>query len=114
LRNHAAPVYQYVYVKKQQFQITEGAQLLKWYTRDEAARKNFKRYFCERCGSKVYNDLHTVRNDSEMDLRGTFPSLFDDQSVATNSTWRSKIHVSCAENIMKLSQFHDELPRSDG
>ena len=39
---HAAPVYQYEYVNKQDFQIFEGSNLLDWYTRSETKRDNFK------------------------------------------------------------------------
>ena len=108
---HAAPVYQYVYVRKQDFKIIEGSELLQWYTREESRRDSFKRFFCTNCGSKVYNQLRTERSNSQVDLCGTFPSLFDDQKIATNSIWSPNKHVSCAESIMDLTNFHDELPR---
>lgn len=108
---HAAPIYQYVYLEKQHFQVTEGSELLKWFTRTELARDNLKRYFCERCGSKVYNYLRIEKDNSEVELCGTFPSLFDDQEIATNNTWSPQKHVRCAESIMDLSLLQDNLPR---
>lgn len=106
---HAAPVYQYVYVDKQYFEIIKGSELLQWYTRSESARDRFKRFFCERCGSKVYNYIAT--GEDKPDLCGTFPSLFDDQRTATNSTWSPRKHVHCSESIMDLSLLQDGLPR---
>lgn len=108
---HASPLYQYVYVKKPTFRITEGEELLKWYTRLESARDRFKRFFCERCGSKVYNVLLIEEDGKEVDLRGTFPSLFDDQEVATSSTWSPQEHVYCGESIMDISVIQDDLPK---
>ncbi len=108
---HAAPIYQYVYVEKRYFRIIEGSAFLKWYTRAESARDSFKRFFCERCGSKVYNYLLTDKDNSEVELCGTFPSLFDDQEIATNNTWSPQVHEYCAESIVDLSLLHDDLPR---
>ena len=110
---HAAPVYQYVYVNKQNFQVFKGLDLLSWYTRSETRRKHFKRYFCTNCGTKVYNQLNTKRNGSYLNLCGTFPSLFDDQNFATSDIWSPKKHVYCAEAIMDLSKIDDELPRCE-
>ena len=104
---HASPLYQAVYVEESRFQVTAGEDLLKWYTRAESARDRFKRYFCGRCGSKVYNTM----TDEVGELRGTFPSLFDDQTIATSSTWSPREHLSCAESIMDLSLIQDYLPR---
>lgn len=108
---HASPIYQYVYVGKQYFEVVAGSELLKWYTRAESARVSFKRYFCEHCGSKVYNYLRTEEDNSELELCGTFPSLFDDQETATNSTWSPRKHIHCAQSIMDLSLLQDDLPR---
>lgn len=108
---HASPIYQYVYVEKQYFRIIEGSELLKWYTRSESARERFKRFFCQNCGSKVYNYLRTEEDNKEVELYGTFPSLFDNQEIATNSTWSPQRHVRCAESIMDVSLIQDDLPR---
>lgn len=108
---HAAPLYQYVYVREPAFQITDGEELLKWYTRSEPASHRLKRFFCTRCGSKVYNVLLVEDDGKELDLRGTFPSLFDDQEIATSSTWSPRKHLQCAESIMDISLLQDDLPK---
>ena len=108
---HAAPVYQYVYVKEYSFRISDGAHLLKRFTRVESRRDVFKRYFCERCGSKIYNSLVFSKDGIDIDLRGTFPSLFDNQEIATSVIWSPKEHVYCGESIMNLSLLHDDIPR---
>ncbi|MFT5110954.1 MAG: hypothetical protein ACI8P9_000265 [Parasphingorhabdus sp.] len=108
---HAAPIYQYVYVEQAHFQIDAGSTLLNWYTKEPTARKYFKRYFCSRCGSKVYNYLQFNKDNKQTDLCGTFPSLFDDQEVATTKTWSPQKHIYCAESIMNLDLIKDELPR---
>jgi hypothetical protein len=110
---HAAPIYQYVYVEKSCFKIVEGADLLKWYTRNEALRNIFKRYFCSVCGSRVYNDSIIQEEGKELELCGTFPSLFDDQQIATDSIWSPKEHVYCAESIVGMSMIQDGLPQFD-
>ena len=108
---HAAPVYQYVYVEKQHFRISEGSESLRWFTRSEAARGNFRRYFCVDCGGRVYNYLRIRKDSTEVELCGTFPSLFDDQRTATSSTWSPRKHVHCAESFLDLSTLQDSLPR---
>ena len=105
---HAAPLYQYVYVEASAFRIVEGADLLKWHTRNAAVRDRLQRYFCGQCGSRVYN---AYRTEGGRDLRGTFPSLFDDQELATNATWSPREHVFCAESIMDVSAIKDGLPK---
>ena len=106
-RAHAAPLYHAVYVEESRFQVTAGEDLLKWYTRAEAVSDRYKRYFCGRCGSKVFSTM----TEETGELRGTFPSLFDDQTIATSSTWSPREHISCAESFMDLSLIHDHLPR---
>lgn len=108
---NASPIYQYVYVEKQYFQIIEGSALLRWYTRADPERNSLRRYFCDRCGSKIYNYVLTDKDNSEVELCGTFPSLFDDQEIATSNTWSPRMHVYCAQSIMDLSLLHDDLPR---
>ena len=108
---NAAPIYQYVYMEKQYFKIIEGATLLRWYTRADPNKNSLKRYFCDRCGSRIYNSLVTEKDNSELELCGTFPSLFDDQEIATNETWSPRMHVFCAESMMDLTLIHDDLPR---
>ena len=107
---HAAPLYQYVYVEVPAFRIVAGEQLLKFFTRTPSS--TCIRYFCERCGSKVYNRFRRVAADgTSIDLRGTFPSLFDDQGIAMSQTWSPQKHLFCAESIMDLSLIQDGLPR---
>ena len=108
---NAAPIYQYIYVKKQYFQIIEGLDLLKWYTRADPNINNLKRFFCKRCGSKVYNSMIAKKDDSELELWGTFPSLFEDQAIATSDTWSPRMHVHCDQSFLDLSLLHDNLPR---
>lgn len=108
---HASPLYQAVYMEEPAFRITEGEELLKWYTRSESARDRFKRFFCTRCGSKVYNTQRFEQDRKELEHRGTFPSLFDDQEIATNSTWSPRNHLQCAESIMDVSLLQDDLPK---
>ena len=112
---HAAPLYQAAYVDARAFQITQGEHRLSWYTRSQAqaGELNFKRYFCQRCGTRVYNTTRTEHDGATVDECGTFPSLFDDQLVATNATWSPRDHVQCAESIMKLSALKDDLPKYD-
>jgi hypothetical protein len=111
---HAAPIYQYVYVKEPFFEITQGEGLLKWFTRVESRRDVFRRHFCDRCGSKVYNSLIVEEGGNSVSLRGTFPSLFDDQSVAKSEVWSPREHVYCAESIMDVSVIEDGIPRFQG
>ncbi|MEX2650002.1 MAG: GFA family protein [Alphaproteobacteria bacterium] len=111
---HAAPLYQYVYVREPEFRVIEGAHLLKWFTRTESRKDEFKRFFCTICGSKVYNFLIFEDNGNKIELCGTFPSLFDNQETATNSTWSPREHVYCAESIMNISSIQDDLPKADG
>ena len=106
---HAAPLYQYAYIARDAFSIDRGEHLLKWYTRSETESPRFRRYFCSQCGSKVYNTLLYTRDGQE--LRGVFPTLFDDQSIATNETWSPRKHVWCAQSLMDLARFQDDLPR---
>ena len=108
---HAAPIYQYVYLDKNRFCIVNGSELLKWYTREESRRPEFRRFFCERCGSKVYNELFSSGKNPELTLCGTFPALFDDEEIATSETWSPKKHIHCQESIMDLTKIHDSLPR---
>jgi hypothetical protein len=108
---HAAPLYQYVYVEAPAFRIVAGEQLLKWFTRSTSKSEHFKRYFCECCGSKVYNMFRFEDDGKTIDLRGTFPSLFDDQDIATGQTWSPQVHIFCAESIMDLSLLQDGLPK---
>ena len=108
---HAAPLYHYVYVEEPTFQIIEGEDLLRWYTRTESVRDRTKRFFCGRCGSRVYNTGRTKQDGKEVETRGTFPSLFDDQEVAASSTWSPREHLQCAESIMDVSLLQDDLPK---
>ena len=107
---HAAPIYQYVYIDKSSFSITENSELLRWYCRSDG-KPGFRRHFCSRCGSRVYNDMTLVRDGVSTDLCGTFPSLFEDQELAVSDTWSPKKHVYCGESIMNLSQIDDGLPK---
>jgi hypothetical protein len=113
-QSHSAPLYQYAYVKASEFRISEGEDLLKWHTRSEAVRNCFKRYFCGRCGSRVYNAYRVEQDGTTLELRGAFPSLFDDQELATNATWSPREHLFCAESIMDASLIQDGLPKFDG
>ncbi|MBX2869394.1 MAG: GFA family protein [Acidiferrobacterales bacterium] len=108
---NAAPLYQYIYVKKQYFQIIEGKQLLRWYTRADPNINNLKRFFCERCGSKVFNSVTAKKADRDVELCGTFPSLFDDPVIATSATWSPRMHVHSDQSFMDLSLLQDDLPR---
>jgi len=110
-QSHAAPIYQYIYVKKQFFHITAGAELLSWYTRANPNTNNLKRFFCRRCGSRVYNSMTTKKDHSELELCGTFPSLLDDQAIATSEMWSPRMHVFCEQRFMDLSLLNDGLPR---
>jgi hypothetical protein len=109
---HSAPVYQYVYMDQEKFSITDGKDLLNTYTRNESVTDHFRRYFCSQCGSKVYNFMHYSRDNNNIDLCGTFPSLFDDQKIAMSNVWSPKKHVHCSESILDLECFTDSLPRS--
>lgn len=108
---HAAPIYQYVYVYESEFSITEGSDLLKWYTRSEAARDHFKRYFCVNCGTKVFNSFNGEFGGGQLSAICTFPSLFDDQLIAKSETWTARIHEFCSDSILDLSQLNDGLTR---
>jgi hypothetical protein len=46
-----------------------------------------------------------------VELRATFPSLFDSQEIAINSTWSLRKHVRCPEGIMDVSLVQDDLPQ---
>jgi hypothetical protein len=113
-RSHAAPIYQAIYFVKEKFEITSGSDLLKWYTHEESLRDSLQRYFCERCGTRVFNALRCIIDDKEVDTIGTFPSLFNDHYSATGKKWGPRHHSYCGEAVMNLPQLHDDLPRHDG
>jgi hypothetical protein len=108
---HAAPLYQFAYMVERDFRIVEGSELLEWYTREESRREAFKRFFCKRCGTKVFNYMILEPNGEE--VRGVFPSLFDDQKIAESDVWAPDKHVNCGAAIMDLSAFIDDLPRNE-
>ena len=108
---HAAPVYQYVYVDSNCFRIVSGDDKLAWFTRSAKSRENFRRYFCRRCGSRVYNTLNRRAETAAGRYIGTFPTLFDNQQLATDNTWGPRKHVGCMEAILDLESWSDGLPR---
>lgn len=109
---HAAPLYQVAFVSRGDFQVTDGVGLLDWYTRTESKRNTLQRYFCRRCGSKVFNHLTPQFGDSAgIEITCVFPSLFDDQRISKSDPWVPKCHIRCSEAIIDLSAFADSLPR---
>lgn len=110
-QSHASPLYQYAYIRQQEFRVIEGENFLEWYTRSKEARDRFRRFFCKRCGTRVYNTYLYKTNGEEVALCGLFPSLLDDQETATNSIWSPRRHVFCGESIMDISLLSDGLPK---
>ena len=108
---HAAPVYQYVYVDSACFSILTGDDQLAWFTRNEIVRDNFRRHFCRQCGGRVYNTLLRPAGSAAAKYIGTFPSLFDNQQLATGTIWGPRKHVGCVEAVLDLATWDDGLPR---
>ena len=108
---HAAPIYEVAWILKSGFEITQGLERLKWYTRSEITREHLRRYFCENCGTKVFNSYEGPFNDQQVSATGIFRSLFDDQLLARSERWAPQIHMHCEESLIDLSQLHDGLPK---
>jgi len=113
-RSHAAPIYEAFYFLKEKFEITNGSEFLKWYTHDESSRESLQRYFCERCGTRVFNLVQGSFEGEEIETVGTFPSLFNKHSDTTDKKWSPSHHAFCGEAVMNLEQMNDDLPKHDG
>lgn len=108
---HAAPIYEVAWILSSDFKIIEGSERLKWYTRSEITREHLRRYFCENCGTKVFNTFEGPFNNQQISAIGIFRSLFDDQSLAQSERWAPQIHMHCEESLIDLSMFDDGLPK---
>ena len=108
---HAAPIYEVAWILKSDFGVTQGHDGLKWYTRSELTRKHLRRYFCENCGTKVFNSYEGPFNGQDVSVTGIFSSLFDNQLLARSERWAPQIHMHCEESLMDLSQLNDGLPK---
>lgn len=108
---HAAPVYQVAWVPSAALEITQGRDLLKWYTRSQVTREFLRRYFCTNCGTKVFNSFEGPFGDQQISAAGVFPTLFDDQSMAQSERWAPSVHMHCEESLLDLTQLNDGLPK---
>ena len=110
---NAATLYQYAYVGGDAFEISEGKDLLSWYTRDQSIQDRFRRYFCGRCGTRVYNYVAVISNETQQALYGVFPSLFDDPALAKGPRWAPQEHIFCEQSLLDLDQLNDGLVRHE-
>jgi hypothetical protein len=108
---HAAPVYAVAWLPDTDFEITQGQEFLKWYTRSDTLRAYLRRHFCTNCGSKVFNSYNGPFGDQQISALGAFPTLFDDQVLARSEPWAPSMHMHCAESLMDVSLINDGLPK---
>lgn len=108
---HAAPLYQVAWIPTEDFTITEGHALLKWYTRSTVTREHLRRYFCVNCGTKVFNAYEGPFGGQAIKTTGLFPSLFDDQTLARSEHWAPRLHMHCEDSLMDVALFNDGLPK---
>ncbi len=108
---HAAPIYEVAWIATSDFTITQGRERLKWYTRSEITREYLHRYFCENCGTRIFNSYDGPFNGQSISATGVFSSLFDDQSLARSERWAPQVHMHCEESLLDLAQLNDGLPK---
>ena len=104
-RAHSAPMYQVVYVPENSFNLIEGADLVKAFSRNE---ESIVRSFCFNCGSRICNRLPLK---PELGV-GFFPSLLEEE-VQHNlpECFRPDYHYLSGEATVDLSKLNDGLPR---
>ncbi len=108
-RSHATSLYQYVYVDAKDFHVERGQEQIRAFTTVKDG--SFKRHFCQRCGTRVYNTLQVPHNGHQMELRGIFPSLMESIQDAKDPRWTPRKHTCAKESILDLNTIHDGLPR---
>ncbi len=104
-RAHASPLYQVVYVPPAAFQVVEGEELIKPFSRSP---DSVNRHFCSNCGSKIMNKLPLK---PELGI-GFFPSLLEEEDQhSLPESFRPIYHYLSQEAVLDLSCLHDGLDR---
>ncbi len=104
-RAHSAPLYQVVYLPKEDFEIIEGKDLLKAYSRDSTS---VIRSFCLNCGSRIQNQLPIK---PELGI-GFFPATLEESlQHDLPAIFRPTLHYLSNEAVLQLSCLHDGIER---
>ena len=104
-RAHSAPLYQVVYLPKEDFEIFEGNDLLKDYSRDSTS---VIRSFCSNCGSRIQNILPMK---PQLGL-GFFPATLEESlQHDLPVVFRPNLHYLDNEAVLDLNCLHDGIER---
>ena len=116
-RSHSCALYQVSYIPKNNVTILSGEDNVKLAIKKPMnlaeGTNTVKRFFCEMCGSRLWNQLELPQQAAEKYgvEEGTFYGIFPGALNSIPDEFTPTMHVWCSESILDLSSLSDSLPK---